>query len=147
MPVHQESFGLDVDCFTISNMGGMVVKCTEYGATILSVVVPDHQGVFEEVTLCYATLDELRENPGPYYGCIAGRVANRISQGKFSLHGQEYQLEVNNGRNSLHGGFKGFDKQTWKAMNVISTADNCGVKFEYISRDSEGHYPGNLRVR
>ena len=76
------------------------------GATIVSVTSPDRRNFSEEITICYRSLDELIGNHGPYYGCIVGRVANRIKDGLFELDGSTYQLAVNNGLNHLHGGIK-----------------------------------------
>lgn len=67
---------------------------------------PDRSNCSEEVTICFRTLDELVRNHGPYYGCVAGRVANRIKDGTFELDGCTYQLAVNNSCNHLHGGLK-----------------------------------------
>ena len=78
----------------------------------------------------------------PYYGCIAGRVANRICNGKFILDSNEYNLAINNGPNALHGGLKGFDSVQWK---IISNSNN-EVTFKYISEDQEEGYPGTLEI-
>lgn len=96
---------------------GMTLALSDYGATILSVLAPDRDGNCEECTLQYATLDEIREK-SPYYGVVAGRVANRIKNGKFSVDGQEYSLYINNAPNSLHGGKVGFDKRIWSFRQV-----------------------------
>jgi aldose 1-epimerase len=85
-------------------------------------------------------LDDYREK-SPYFGCIAGRYANRIAGGKFSLNGKNYQLAKNNGPNHLHGGKVGFDKVVWSAKILeIGT----GVTFTMRSPDGDEGYPGNL---
>jgi aldose 1-epimerase len=119
---------------------GLAVTVTNFGATLVSLRVPDRAGVLEEVTLNYSA-DELvrRGGSNPYYGCTVGRVANRIAGGKFSLDGVEYSLAVNNGPNALHGGIKGFDKQLWVALVLPD-----GVAFTYVSVDGEEGYPGTL---
>jgi aldose 1-epimerase len=81
----------------------------------------------------------------PYFGSNAGRCANRIARGKFTLDGKEYTLATNNGPNHLHGGVKGFDKKTWKAEPFLA-ASGPGVKFTDNSPDGEEGYPGNLSV-
>ncbi|HMP17252.1 MAG TPA: aldose epimerase family protein, partial [Gemmatales bacterium] len=73
-----------------------------------------------------------------------GRVANRIAQGKFTLNGQEYQLHVNNGPNSLHGGKVGFDKKVWRVLAELDGPDYVGIKLHYTSPDGEEGYPGTL---
>lgn len=85
----------------------LITLTAEYsGATIVSMTAPDRDNCSEEVTICFRTLDELVRNHGPYYGCVAGRVANRIKEGAFELDGRIYQLAVNNSCNHLHGGLK-----------------------------------------
>ena len=120
-------------------------KVVTYGATLTSVQVPDRNGNVEEITVCYSTLDDLEGKLGPYYGCIAGRYANRIRKGQFALDGESYQLAINNGPNALHGGLKGFDKQVWSAEMFLDEK-NAGVKMSYRSPDGEEGYPGELLV-
>ena len=96
--------------YTLTN-AGLAMTVLNYGATITSLLAPDRDGILREVTLCYPTLVELQAHPGPYYGCIAGRYANRIKDGAFSLDGQMHSLLRNNSPNALHGGALGFDKQ------------------------------------
>jgi aldose 1-epimerase len=81
-------------------------------------------------------------NP-PYLGCVVGRVANRITNGKFSLDGQDYQLAINNGPNCLHGGIKGFDKVFWSSQ---ITNDN-ELTLTYTAADGEENFPGNLQCQ
>ena len=124
------------------------MKCLSYGATITSVLIPN-RGVFDEVTLCYRneeTLNELIGKTGPYYGCIVGRVANRIKDGKFNLEGKNYKLAVNNGKNHLHGGITGFDKKVWNWELISPNDDQAGFKFTYFSKDNEEGYPGNMKI-
>lgn len=92
----------------VNASGSLKVSVTEYGATLLSVQTPDRLGELEEITLNhYDDLQALATQDGkPYLGCIAGRYANRIAKGVFTLDGQEYNLAVNNGVNHLHGGIK-----------------------------------------
>jgi aldose 1-epimerase len=82
----------------------------------------------------------------PFFGAIAGRVANRIANGRFTLDGKEYTLAKNNGPNHLHGGLKGFDKKIWKSVTRPATEHEVGVELSCFSPDGEEGYPGNLNV-
>eukprot|EP00611_Tribonema_gayanum_P020324 TRINITY_DN3684_c0_g1_i2.p1 TRINITY_DN3684_c0_g1~~TRINITY_DN3684_c0_g1_i2.p1 ORF type:complete len:395 (+),score=76.17 TRINITY_DN3684_c0_g1_i2:113-1186(+) len=115
-----------------------------YGATLLSVKAPGRSGVLEEVCLQHPTLPEIREK-SPYYGSTVGRVANRIAGGRFALDGRDFQLERNNGPNTLHGGVKAFDKQLW-SHEPVSDSNSVGVRFSYSSPDGEEGFPGAVRV-
>jgi aldose 1-epimerase len=136
--------GQSVYLFTLENKNGMVVKITNYGAIITQVLVPDRNGKMGDVVLGYDSLAGYIAN-NPYFGCIAGRYANRIAKGKFTLDGKEYTLAVNNGNNHLHGGLKGFDKVLWIGSEFSDTS-KAGVTMNYFSKDGEEGYPGNLHV-
>ncbi|XP_021689531.1 uncharacterized protein LOC110671389 isoform X2 [Hevea brasiliensis] len=86
-----------------------------------------------------------KKGNAPYFGCIVGRVANRIKEGKFSLYGIDYSLAVNNGPNSLHGGNKGFDKVVWDVVEQKS-GEQPSITFKYESYDGEEGYPGDVTV-
>jgi aldose 1-epimerase len=133
--------GKVADLYTLTN-GTMTVKVTNYGGIITSIVTPDRTGKTADVALGF---DEFSGYLGshPFFGAIAGRYANRIAKGKFTLNGKEYTLAVNNGVNHLHGGKVGFDKKLWKAESVKGK-DSVGVKLTYVSPDMEEGYPGTL---
>jgi aldose 1-epimerase len=147
-PVMKEAFGktaegTPVDLYTLTNKSGMTAKIMTYGATLISLNVPDKSGKMADVVLGFNTLEPYLKGH-PFFGSIAGRVANRIAKGKFTLEGKEYTLAVNNGPNSLHGGLKGFDKKVWKASVVKGEAP--GVQFALKSPDGEEGYPGTLNT-
>lgn len=135
--------GQQVDLYTLTNAAGAKVTIMNYGATVVSIEVPDRGGKIADVTLGYDTLEGYFSENNPYFGAVVGRYANRIAKGKFTLEGVEYQLATNNGENHLHGGVKGFDKVVWDAEGVQSD-DGPGVKLSYLSKDGEEGYPGNL---
>lgn len=137
--ITKEGLEPGVDQFTLA-LGPVKVTVLSYGATLTSLKCPDRNGVVEEVTVCHTDLELLRTK-SRYFGCIAGRVANRIAGGKFELDGKTYSLAINNGRNALHGGLVGFDKRNWESK---LTADGAGVEFRYVSMDEEEGYPGTL---
>jgi aldose 1-epimerase len=136
--------GIAVDLYAITNTQGMEALITNYGATVVSLKVPDRYGKPVDVTLGYDFWEEYLQ--GCYYfGCIVGRYANRIAGGKFVLQGKEYTLIKNEGDNHLHGGTRGFDKVIWQSENLVVGTDQA-LTLEYFSRHGEEGYPGNLVV-
>ena len=134
--------GKQVDEYTLTNVHGLAVKVITYGGILNSVETPDRQGRMTNITL---SLDSLQDYLAghPFFGAIAGRYANRIAKGKFTLDGTPYTLATNDGPNHLHGGKKGFDKAVWQAEEVRGK-DSVGVKLTHFSPDGDEGYPGNL---
>ncbi len=131
--------GETVEEFTLGNSAGMEVKIITYGGIITSIRVSDRHGKFANVALGFDNLAKY-EAEHPYFGAITGRYANRIADGRFTLDGRQYQLYLNDGPFSLHGGEKGFDKRIWQAREWSQT----GLELSYRSPDGEEGYPGNL---
>ncbi|XP_042496437.1 galactose mutarotase-like [Macadamia integrifolia] len=127
------------------NNGTMRVRISNYGATITSLCIPDKQGHLDDVVLGFDSLEPYLKGEAPYFGCIVGRVANRIKDGKFTLNGVEYTLPINNPPNSLHGGNKGFDKVVWDVVDH-KDGENPSITFKYHSHDGEEGYPGDVIV-
>jgi len=136
--------GQAVEAITLSNHHGMRATIITYGASIQAVVVPDRSGRGADVTLGYPTLQAYVDQP-QYFGSTVGRVANRIAKGRFTLDGKSYQVPVNNGPNSLHGGTKGFDKVVWTVADTRFGPD-ASVTLRHVSPDGEMGYPGTLTV-
>jgi aldose 1-epimerase len=136
--------GAAVDVYTLTNSKGMKARIITYGATITEWHGPDRDGKFDDVVLGFDNLAPYLAGH-PFFGCIAGRVANRIAKARFTLDGKEYKLAANNGPNTLHGGLKGFDKKLWKA-ETVPAKDGVAVKMTYRSLDGEEGFPGNLDV-
>jgi aldose 1-epimerase len=134
--------GNAVTQYTLTNKNGIVAKVLDYGAILTELDVPDRTGKKADIVLGFNNLDDYVAR-SPFFGATAGRYANRIAKGKFTLDGKEYTLFVNNGPNSLHGGKKGFDKRMWKA-EPSETPDGPSIKFTYVSPDGEEGYPGTL---
>jgi len=120
--------------------GNMQVLVTNYGARVVSIIVPDKNDKPTDVALGYASVQPYAEGGDTYFGAIVGRYGNRIAKGKFKLNGKEYMLATNNGVNSLHGGNKGFSRVVWDAQQ---TSDSS-VTLTYVSKSGEEGYPGNL---
>lgn len=136
--------GKDVGLYTLSNERGFEVAITNYGGAVVSLKAPDRNGLFADIVLGYETLEEYVRNPR-YLGALIGRHANRIGGGKCSLNGTAYQLTQNSGANHLHGGAKGFDKRVWNVIDQTARGA-ASLRLQYLSRDGEEGYPGNLRV-
>lgn len=140
----QTPAGTPVELYTLINDQGMEVKIIPYGAIIVSIQVPDRNGRLGDVVLGFENLAGYLE-PHPFFGAVAGRYANRIAGGKFTLNGVEYTLAQNNGPNHLHGGVKGFDKKVWEAETFISEGE-VGLHLACESPDGEEGYPGTLKA-
>jgi aldose 1-epimerase len=132
----------DVTCYTLENPGGISVNILDYGAIIQSLKAPGGNG-YADVILGFDTLYDYLEGH-PFFGAIAGRVANRIPDGRFSIDNTEYQLSVNAPfDNHLHGGFRGFDKYVWDSETFLD-GDTMVLRLHRISPDGEEGYPGTL---
>jgi aldose 1-epimerase len=129
--------------YTLKNKNGLVVQITNFGAKIVSIYVPDRNGKLADIVLGYETIDGYIKG-NPYFGAICGRYANRIADGKFVIDGHVYQLPVNNGPNSLHGGPEGFNNQMFDFKGVKKSLNCEVVEMEYKSKDGEMGYPGNV---
>jgi aldose 1-epimerase len=161
LTITKESFGAlpdgtAVDRYTLANKRGMSVGILTYGGIIQSLTVPDRSGHEDNVTLGFADLagylSPAYVKSNPYFGAIIGRYGNRIAKGQFSIGTDSYQLDINNDPNSLHGGFKGFDKFVWDAEEVPGS-NTVGLRLSRTSAAGEGGttpgttgYPGNLKV-
>ncbi len=140
-PIRPES---KIAAFLLSNRkNGARVKILTLGGTIAEWHAPDKDGKLADVVLGYDTLEGYLKG-GSYYGCITGRVANRIAKGKFTLEGNDYTLPVNNGPNSLHGGLHGLDKMVWKGEPKI-TPTGPSVILTHTSPDGAEGYPGTVQ--
>ncbi len=140
-----DSFGVlpsgeEVKSVTISS-GLTECEIITFGAAIRSLKVPGRDGV-TDVVLGYADLDGYVNGDGSF-GAVVGRYANRIAGGRFSLGGQEYSLECNDGPNHLHGGSGGFSRRVWS----IEALEESSVTFALFSPDGDSGYPGSVSAR
>jgi len=146
MAIEKATFGrfwnADVSCYTLQNSNGVTAKILDYGAIIQSLDIPGKNGN-ADIILGFDTLyDYLKGHP--FFGAIAGRVANRIPDGCFSIDGETFQLGVNAPfGNHLHGGFRGFDKYVWES-EAYQDGGTMVLKLNRVSQDGEEGYPGSL---
>lgn len=136
--------GQEATLYTLTNKKGAQAKITDFGATVVSLLMPDKNGKMEDIVLGY---DKVTDYPKSttYFGAIVGRYGNRIGKGKFTLDGKEYQLATNNGENHLHGGNVGYNKVMWTAEPIEKEAGPA-LKLTYLSKDGEEGYPGNVKL-
>lgn len=140
-PFAKTADGQTVERFTLTNRHGVAARFITWGASLTELHAPDRSAQLADITLGFDQPEPWLQ-PHPFFGCIAGRFANRIAGGKFTLDGKEYTLAKNDGANHLHGGAVGFDKRNWKA----EIGDDQSLKFSYESPAGEEGYPGTLRV-
>lgn len=141
-PMGKMPDGPQVDVYTLTNGHGLVAKVMTYGATLIALQTPDRQGKLANITLHLDSLEDYLAGH-PFFGSVAGRYANRIAGGRFTLDGQEYRLPINNGPNHLHGGPRGFDKAVWNARTERDEG-SASVELTHTSPDGDAGYPGHL---
>lgn len=132
--------GKQTELFVLSNNNGCEATILNYGAKIVSLLVPDANGRLTDVVTGHDSITDYLHSEEPYFGAVCGRTGNRIAKGKFSLEGKEYSLAINNGPNNLHGGIKGFNAVVWDARQINAST----VELTYLSKDGEEGFPGNL---
>jgi aldose 1-epimerase len=137
--------GTTVDGYTIRNSHGTTMHVITYGGIITSLRTADRTGALDDIVLGFDSLPGYLKD-SPYFGAIVGRYANRIAKGRFTLNGKTYQVPVNNGQNSLHGGIVGLDKVVWDAR-PFEHAHSAGLVLSHVSPDGDQGYPGRLSLR
>ena len=140
-PFGKSPEGTGIELFTLKNARGMEARIMTWGATVVSLRVPDSKGRLGDIVNGFDNAESYF-NHGAYFGALIGRYGNRVAKARFTLDGREYKLYANDGANSLHGGKRGFDKRVWTPIHV----DDHSVELRYLSRDGEEGYPGNLTV-
>ncbi|MEU4348048.1 aldose epimerase family protein [Streptomyces sp. NPDC023838] len=136
--------GTPVHLWAVAN-GGIRLEVLSYGGLVHRLDVPDRHGHRANIALGFDNLADYVAK-SPYFGGLIGRFGNRIGAGKFTLDGHTYQLPLNDGVNSLHGGTKGFDKQMWH-VEPFAGRSGTGLVLSRISPDGEMGYPGTLKVQ
>lgn len=136
--------GTPVEAYAFGN-SLVSMEVITYGAIIISLATQDRAGRYDDIVLGYDSLEGYLKS-SPYFGAIVGRYANRIAKGRFTIDGKPYQLPINNGPNSLHGGTRGLDKVVWQA-EPFDDARGQGVIMRHSSPDGDMGYPGTLDVK
>jgi aldose 1-epimerase len=137
--------GKDIYTLQLEN-GSVSITVTNLGCAIVAVYAPDRLGNRKNIVAGLDDITQYQHNDY-YLGCVIGRYANRIANGRFLLEEKEVLLSVNNAPNHLHGGVAGFNKKVWELVSLIEEESKVGVVFECLSPDGEEGYPGNLRVQ
>lgn len=137
-----EHDGKQIDLFTLQNAQGMVVQITNYGGKIVSILVPDKDGIMEDVCLGYASAEGYI-NGSASMGATMGRFANRIANAQFTLNDSTYHLAKNAGEHTIHGGAKGFRYKVWDARQI----DDQRLELSYFSPDGEEGFPGDFTLK
>ena len=130
-----------ISTITITGTGGLEASITNYGAKILSLLVPNRDGEKVDVLLGFSSMEEW-QTLEPSFNAVIGRYANRIKNGCFTIDGQTYQLPINCAGNTLHGGLQGFQQQIWDIVGQSAYS----VSLHYRSMDGEQGFPGTVDV-
>ena len=141
------STGEQTTLYTLTNRSGARMTVCDYGARIVSIQVPDRDGVLGDVVVGYGDIASFEKGAERFMGCVIGRYGNRINHASFSIDGQKYELVPNELRDGVpvqcHGGPEGFDRFVWEST-PLQEKDRVGVRFQRVSPDGEQGYPGNL---
>lgn len=128
--------------YTFENANGAVMEVSDFGATLVSLIIPDKDGKLLDVVLGYDNPKQYEGPAGTFFGATVGRNANRIGNAEFTLNGKEYKLDKNNGENNLHSGL---DFQSFRVWDVKETTENS-ITFALSSPDGDQGYPGALYI-
>jgi aldose 1-epimerase len=134
--------GKPTNLYVLKN-SNIVAAITNYGARVVSLLVPDKNGKMTDVVVGFDNVNDYTQGGDTYFGAIVGRYGNRIAKGKFELDGKKYTLPTNNGPNSLHGGDTGFSRKVWDAQQL----NDSTLQLTYVSKDGEEGYPGTLTAK
>ena len=143
-PFGKTNDGTAVEQYILRNSHGMQATVITYGGVLQSLKVPDKNGKVDDVVLGFDDVQGYQSGTA-FFGATIGRFGNRLAGGAFELDGKRFQVPLNDGPNSLHGGAQGFDKHVWKAAQVKGK-DSVGVTLTYLSKDGEMGFPGNLKT-
>jgi len=141
-PFGKTKSGENATLYTVTNNNGMKVSFTDFGANIVSIIVPDKNGEFADIALGFKNIEGYEDN-GPGFGSLIGRSANRIGGAKFEINGKQYEIEKNEGENNLHGGSPAYNKVMYET-EIFEEEDMISIDFSRLSPDMEQGFPGNF---
>lgn len=149
MEIKSTSFGItksgeEVTRYTLENDNNCSVSILNYGGIVNNIMVPDKNGNIENVVLGFDNITDYEEK-SPFFGCLVGRVAGRISNASFKIDDKTYDLAPNNNGNTLHGGLKGFNAVIWDTASIVKK-DSISLILNYLSKDGEEGFPGDLDI-
>ncbi|MFW5688884.1 MAG: aldose epimerase family protein [Spirochaetota bacterium] len=149
MRISLERFGVlpdgsEATLYTVTNANGYVMRCTNYGATLVGFQALDREGHADEVTLGFDDLEHYAKEH-PFFGATIGRVANRVAGARFTLNGETYRLDANEGANTLHSGPNGFHNRLFGA-EAFERGGQAGVLFHLVSPNGDQGFPGEVSV-
>ena len=134
--------GKKTDLYVLTNKNGYEISITNYGGAIAAIMAPDKDGKFANIVQGHDSIDHVINSPNEFLSTLIGRYGNRIRNGTFTLDGKEYKLNLNDGKNSLHGGHTGFHARVWDAVQP----NDHELKLTYVSKDGEENFPGTLTM-
>lgn len=144
MKIDEQSILDEWKLYTLTNKQGMKVSFLNFGGIITRMLVPNKDGIMENVVLSYKNYEDYKENPN-FFGALVGRVAGRVQDASFTIHDETYHLEANEGVHHLHGGSKGLNQVIW-GTSPFQTDDAVGVTLTHTSVDGTGGYPGTVNM-
>ena len=134
--------GKETDLYTLTNAQGMEVSITNYGGSLVSIMVPDREGKMANVIQGHDCIQDCLSSPEPFLSTLVGRYGNRICRGKFTMNNKEYSLSINNGPNHLHGGPTGCHARVWDAEQLNDQELVLRYTFAYY----EEGFPGEVQM-
>ena len=134
--------GKETDLYTLTNAQGMEVSITNYGGSLVSIMVPDRDGKMANVIQGHDCIQDCLSSPEPFLSTLVGRYGNRICRGKFTMNNKEYSLSINNGPNHLHGGPTGCHARVWDAEQLNDQELVLRYTFAYY----EEGFPGEVQM-
>ena len=144
--MEQRTFGItkkgeQASLYTLKNSNHVTIKVTDYGAALVSLLVPSKDGQLKDVVLGYDDVTGYEEHTS-YFGATIGRNGNRIKDSRFTIDGKEYKIDENENHNNLHSGKNGFNSVIWE----VREHTDHSITFYHYSTEEEQKFPGNMQI-